>query len=237
MLQLQVFAPEAGLQNPSPFGMKAVALMQMSGLEYQLVAGDVRKSPKGKMPVLVDGDKTIPDTAHIQAHLETVHGIKFDAGLKPEQLAIAHAFRHLGEDSLYWAITYSRWIENGDIVREALFGAVPAIARKFVFSMVQKQVRRALHGHGLGRHSSEEIYRFAATDLKAIADFLGDKDFMFGSRPTSIDASLYAMLSNAAMPDFDTPLGDELNSHKSLLDYMLRFNKKYNIGGWIEQGG
>jgi len=235
MLELQVFAPDAGLQNPSPFGMKAIALMQMSALEYRLVAGDVRKSPKGKMPVLVDGEVTIPDTAHIQSHLENKYKINFDGGLSSEQLAIAHAFRHLGEDSLYWAITYSRWVENGDIVREALFGAVPSIARRFVFSMVQKQVRAALHGQGLGRHSAKEIYHFAATDLKSIANYLGDKDFLFGSEPASIDASLYAMLSSAIMPPFETPLREEISSHKNLLAYILRFNKKYRIGGWVAQ--
>ncbi len=235
MLELQVFAPDAGLQNPSPFGAKAVALMQMSGLEYRLVAGDVRKSPKGKMPVLVDGNREIADTAHIQQYLENERGIEFDAGLTDEQLAIAQAFRHLGEDSLYWAITYSRWIENGDIVREALFGAVPALMRNFVFSMVKKQVKAALHGQGLGRHSAGEIYQFGAADLSAIAVFLGDKDFMFGQKPSSIDASLYGMLSNIAIPAFDTPLRDELNSHENLLAYMLRFNKKYQIGGWVLQ--
>ncbi len=236
MLKLQVFAPEAGLQNPSPFGMKAIGLMQMSGLEYRLVAGDVRKSPKGKMPVLIDGNKVIPDTAHIQAYLETAHNIKFDVGLGGEQLAIAQAFRHLSEDSLYWAITYSRWMENGPIVREALFGNVPAIARNLVFFMVQKQIKNALHGQGLGRHSPMEIYRFAAMDLISIENYLGNKDFMFGSTATSIDASIYAMLSSIAMPAFDTPLKDQLKSCKSLLDYMVRFNRKYQIGGWVEQG-
>ena len=38
-------------------------------------------------------------------------------------------------------------------------------------------------GHGLGRHSDDEIYEFGKSDLKSLSDLLGKKDYFFGKEP------------------------------------------------------
>jgi hypothetical protein len=38
-------------------------------------------------------------------------------------------------------------------------------------------------GHGLGRHSTEEIYDFGKSDLRAINEYLADKEYFFGKEP------------------------------------------------------
>ncbi len=153
MLVLQIFPPALDLKSPSPFSMKAIAMMQMSGLDYELKPSDPRKTPKAKLPVLNDGEKSIPDSTHIFAHLKKAHGFDPDNALSTEQLAIAEAFRRLIEEHLYWVLVHSRWIENGDTIRRVFFAPVPALMRKFVFKMVVKQVKSSLHGQGMGRHT------------------------------------------------------------------------------------
>ena len=229
MLSLIVFPPAMGLKSPSPFSMKAIALMQMSGLKYKTKPGDPRKAPKKKLPVLIDGNKTIPDSAHIQAYLETEKGIEFDTGLSAEQLAIAQSFRALCEDRLYWVGVYIRWIENADYAKQEFFGAVPALMRSFVFNMVQKQVRNSLHGQGMGRHSADDIHAFGAADTKAISDYLGDKDFFFGDTPSSIDAVIFAAITNALVPAIASPLKKATSSHPNLVAYHTRFIERFDM--------
>ena len=76
MLILHTFGPAFGLPDPSPFCMKAMALLKMSGLEHQCVSGDPRKAPKGKLPCLVDGDATIADSTFIRWHLEEKYALR-----------------------------------------------------------------------------------------------------------------------------------------------------------------
>ncbi len=78
MLTLQIFGPAFGLPDPSPFAMKGEMLLKLAGVDYRTEAGDVRKAPKGKFPVLIDGDTTVPDSTFIRFHLEDRHGIDFD---------------------------------------------------------------------------------------------------------------------------------------------------------------
>jgi len=228
MLILKIFPSAVGLKSPSPFSMKAIALMEMSGLAYKTKSADSRKTAKKKLPVLIDQEKEIPDSTHIQAHLENAHKIDFDKGLSEEQLAIGEAFRRLNEEHLYWVLVYSRWVENSDIVRDHFFGSIPSLIRKFVFAMVLKQVKEALFGHGMGRHTRDEIYQFGAADLKAISEYLGDKDYFFGDTPTSIDASLSAMITNIVMPPLESPLKQAALSHDNLVAYHERCMKKFN---------
>ena len=207
MLSLIVFPPAMGLKSPSPFSMKAIALMQMSGLKYKTKPGDPRKAPKKKLPILIDGSTQVPDSTHIQAYLEQQKSIDFDGNLNSEQLAIAQSFRALCEDRLYWVGVYFRWMENAQYTKQEFFGAVPALMRNFVFNAVQKQVRISLHGQGMGRHTSQEILAFGRADFKAISDYLGDKSYFFGDTPSSIDAVIFAALINNLVPKTAGPAG------------------------------
>ncbi len=231
MLTLIVFPPAMGLKSPSPFSMKAIALMQMSGLKYKIKAGDPRKAPKKKLPILIDGNKTIPDSTHIQAYLEKELGVDFDSWMNPEQMAIAQSFRCLCEDHLYWVGVYVRWIENADYAKAEFFGKVPPLMRNFVFNMVQKQVRTALFGQGMGRHTSKEIHAFGATDIKAITDFLGEKPFFFGDTPGSIDAVIFATLINNLVPKTPFPPEGSVRSYPNLVAYCERFNERFDMPG------
>lgn len=47
MLTLHTFGPAAGVKSPSPFGLKAEALLAMSGLDFKASRGNPLKSPKG----------------------------------------------------------------------------------------------------------------------------------------------------------------------------------------------
>jgi glutathione S-transferase len=227
MLTLLTFKPALGVRSPSPFTMKADALLAMSGLAYQRKFGDVRKAPKGKYPVLVDGDRTIPDSSHIQRYLETEKGIEFNKGLDAQQMAIALAVQRMLENHLYFVSTHFRWIENPDLTREALFADVPSLLRRPIFGLVQGKVKKALDLHGIGRHSPEEILAFGTQDIDTVATLLGDKAYFFGSHATAIDACIFGFLEGIINGTIDTPLKRHARSHANLVSFCDRFRARY----------
>jgi glutathione S-transferase len=230
MLTLLTFKPALGVRSPSPFTMKADGLLAMSGLAYQRKFGDVRKAPKGKYPVLVDGDRIIPDSSHIQRYLENEKGIVFNRGLDAHQLATALAVQRMLENHLYFISTYFRWIENPDLTREALFADVPSLLRRPIFGLVQGTVKKALHLHGIGRHSPEEILAFGTQDIDAVATLLGDRDYFFGSAATAIDACIFGFVEGIINATIDTPLQRHARNHANLVSFCDRFRARYFDG-------
>jgi glutathione S-transferase len=227
MLKLHVIQPAFGLRAASNFSVKAMALLNMAGLPYETVVMTPNKGPRGKLPVLVDGGKVIPDSTHIQSHLEKKHGRTFDNGLSPRDLADAEAYRKLGEEHLYWAISYVRYFDHPNVAREAIFGTVPRPIRGLVFGMIRRMVRKSLHGHGLGRHTPEEIHALGVRDVSAIAARIGDGPFFFGDTPRSIDAALYPLLESIAVPNMPGPLRNSVINTPTLMRYIKRCDEAF----------
>lgn len=219
MLRLHVFAPAMGTISPSPFSVKSLLLLQMSGLPYTRVAGDPRKAPKSKLPVLEDDGQMIPDSQAIQAHLAQAHGFDADAHLSDRQRAEAAALRHLVEDHLYWCLVYSRWIDSPGATREAFFAALPLLLRRPVFGMVRRQVAQALYGQGMGRHAKDEIYAMGEEALATLALLLGTGPYVFGDRPGNIDTVVFGLLENLIPAELDTPLATAARAHDGLVRY------------------
>ena len=225
MLTLLTFNPALGTHTPSPFTMKADALLAMSGLPYNREYGDLRKMPRNKLPVLRAGTTLIPDSAHIQSYLETEHGILFDDVLSAGDRSTAAAFRAMIEHHLYFLAMHFRWMEHGDAIKQAFFGQVPAILRGFIFDRVLKDVKKTLYLQGLGRHTRDELIEFQCRDLQALAIQLGDKPYLLGDRPTSVDASAYGLLHNLIDCELDTPGKSEAGRHENIFAYCDRFRQ------------
>ena len=223
MLVLQSFPPILGLRSPSPFTVKAEALLAMSGLPYRIErVSDPRKAPRGKLPVLVDGERTIPDSAHIQTHLEREHGVDFDGWLSPQERARATAYRRLVEDHLYFIAGNMRWNMHPDAVRDSYFKDIPALIRPLIFRGMLRGVNKGYREMGLGRHTEAEQSAFAREDIDAIATELGDRPFFLGDRPASIDASIYGALHQALDCELRTPVTNHAERHPNLRAYVDR---------------
>ena len=227
MNTLLTFKPALGTECPSPFGVKAEALLKMSKLPFTKEFGDILKAPRKKYPVLRTGPdgQLIPDSAHIQAHLENSHGINLDASLTGPQKAVAAGFRRLIEHHLYFLNMHFRWHEHGDAIKNAFFREVPAPLRGFIFRKVQKTIFNLLHLQGLGRHSRDELIEFSREDLAAISEQLADNPYFMGDKPSSIDASLYGALHNIIECELNTPVKALAMQHQNLVDYCPRFRQ------------
>ncbi len=225
MLELQTYIPAFGSPSASPFGAKAIALLNMAGAKYTIKFGaDPRKAPKQKLPVLIDGDQTIADSDFIRAHLEKTHNIDFDAGLSKPERATSRALIRMVEEHLYFALVCDRWLndDNWEHVRATFFGKIPALVRGVITNRIRKYARAQATAQGMARHSVDEQLARADKDITAITDFLGDKPFLFGKNPTAADASVIPMLKAIAGSPMPTKLSTRVNNDVVLAAYLER---------------
>lgn len=224
MITLYTFGPNFDLPDPSPFVTKADILLKMSGLDYQTSTKGFSRAPKGKLPYIKDDGVNVADSMHIRWHLETKHGIDFSAGLSDQQKATSWAFERMCEEHLYWAIVHGRWSNDDNFNKgpRQFFSAVPAPLRPLVVAKVRRDIKRNLWGHGLGRHTDDEIAQHAHADLKAISDFLGENPWLMGVDPTAGDATVFAFVASAMAEFFDGPVGEAARSFGNLVAYRDR---------------
>ena len=230
MIKLFQFAPAFGLPNASPFCMKMETYLRMAGLPFELVnSGDVMKAPKHKLPYIDDGGTVVADTTFIIEYLKGRYGDPLDAALSPLERALATAFQRLIEENLYWAVVQTRWADDAGWARTrvAFFGAMPAPLRWFVPALARRGVLGEMRGHGMGRHTAQEIYAIGCRDVTAIADFLADKPFMLGEQPTSLDATAHAFLANLLWAPVDSPIRRHALARPTLEAYCQRMRARY----------
>jgi len=229
MITLYTFGPAFGLPDPSPFVTKAETLLKMAGLPYRTDTGGFSKAPKGKLPYIDDDGARVADSTFIRWHIEKKYGFDFDRGLSPDQRAVAWAFEKMVEDQLYWALLHSRWMDDANFEKgpSYFFRKIPAPLRPLVVAMIRRQVRRNLHGHGMGRHSEAGIAALGTRSIDAVADYLGAKPYFMGAEPSGVDAAIFAFGASALCPVFESPLRDAATRHDNLKRHVGRMTARY----------
>ncbi len=229
MITLYTFGPAFAQADPSPFVIKTLTLMKMSGLEHNVEAADVRKAPKSKLPYIDDNGKRIADSSFIKMHLESAHGVDFSAGYSEQELAIGWALEKMLEDHLYWIVVDARWMDDENFNKgpRQFFDKMPAPLRPLIVWMVRKEIRRNLWGQGLGRHTAAELQQLAEKDFAAAASILGDKPYLLGDRPCGFDATCYGFISSALVPMFDHPTVASAKHHDNLVAYCERMRAQF----------
>lgn len=226
MITLHAFGPALGLPDPSPFVRKTMLQLVMSGLPFRVSTGfaGFRKAPKGKLPWIDDDGVAVADSAFIRRHLETAHGIDFDAGYDAHERAVAFAVERMLEEHFYFAGVYYRWIHPPAwaVAKPAMFARMPALLRAVVPELGRRKAATMLQAQGMGRHSPDEIVRLADADLAAVEAILGDKPFLLGDRPCGADCTVAAFTATASVPPYASPLKDAVLARPRLIAHRDR---------------
>lgn len=219
-----------GLPSISPFCLKLDLYLRIVDVPFRTVVdGTPFRGPKGKLPWAEHDGKKIADSGFVIEYVERTFGRDANAGLSAAERAVAHALRRLIEENLYWAMVYDRWVveENWQIFRDVVLGEVPSLVRPIIAPIARRGVRGQLKGHGIGLHSQEEIHAIGCRDIAAIADFLGDKPFIMGEKPTEVDAVAYGLLPNIMNVPLTSPIKDAGLQRANLVAWVERVRARY----------
>jgi glutathione S-transferase len=213
-----------GLPEISPYVTKTEVQLRMAGLAYEKRVGRREDSPKGQVPYIDAGGARIADSTFIRGFLERTYGIDFDEGLSPEQRATAWAVERMMENHFSWTQARERWLEPANFAKGPahFFDGMPDAVR----DGVQAEVQRRLHGT-IGKHSDLETVALGVRSLAAIAALLGDRPFLFGSRPCGADATVFAMLAATLTPFFDGELKRRAEGFGTLVAYVDRLMARF----------
>jgi glutathione S-transferase len=232
MIKLYTFPMAFGLRNVSPFCLKVEMALAHLGLESEIVLeSDPRKSPKGKLPYIVEESITLADSELIFEYLDEKTGGGLYGDLTGEEQARGLAFTRLAEDHLYWIMVASRWLDDDWFgnVREGFFGTLPPLVKQLASAIARRQVVKTYELHGLGKHSLEEQAGFALRDFQALAAALDSTEYIAGSRLTVYDFGVASLL--AGMYDQQPPcwINNIAADFPTLQDYAQRIQQEVGV--------
>jgi glutathione S-transferase len=207
MLTLYSYPELFGVADNNPFGLKVYAFLKLGGLEFRHEhIFDASKAPRGQLPYLADGDRTIGDSDTIIAYLIGKYGLTIDAGLTSAQRDTDLLVRRMLDD-LYWVMSYSRWKDDRfwPLFRDAILRTHPSVTLEGMEAARAYNFQR-YHYQGIGRYEPDAAYARGLADLAVLADLIPATGFVFGAKPTSIDAGIYGFTANIYFYEIDTPL-------------------------------
>ncbi|MEQ8735683.1 MAG: glutathione S-transferase family protein [Rhodospirillaceae bacterium] len=226
------FKPVMGLPDPSPFCFKLETYLRMAGIDYTVADDKRKKAPTGKRPFIIDEDgKVMADSGLIIDSLEAKNGYPIDGKLTLSERAENLAFQRLMDEHLYWTLVYGRWIDPAGVrewtpfMKDVL--GVPGFVLKLLKPVAQRIVGNQLKGHGMGRHSPKVIFEMGISDIRALAHWLGQKEWGFGGQPTTFDASLSAYVGEIIAQPWNNPLTIETRKHRNLVAHFERMMTRY----------
>ena len=133
-------------------------------------------------------------------------------------------------------LAYYIWMSDYAVTTcDKHLGNLPFPFKQFVCWNIQRNIRKQLHGHGMGRHTEKEIYGIAERDLQAVSSILGRKSFLFGSeKPCLADAALFAFVAVATWECPDSPHAKFLKSELINLERHAERMKELFFPDWNE---
>jgi len=193
----------------SPYCLKVETWLRLAGLKYENVDHKMKyKSKKGQLPfVEVNGDE-IADSAFIIRQLGEKYNTDLDAGLTAEQRLVAHANISMIENHFAWVVKAVSHMDpefqlnayKTDL-RQLIPLPLPTPILNLLFKRRFKLAAKKVRAHGIGVHKPEEIQEFGQNDLQVLHELLGDKDFFFGDKPTTLDVVAFANLAQLVYMD------------------------------------
>jgi len=233
MIKVYGFGPSFGLPDPSPFVVKVANYLRMIDIPFELLPGNTRTAPKGKLPYIDDGGTVVSDSSFVIDYLRKKYK-DLDVGVSAHERALATAYKSMLEEHLYFVMVTQRWKEDRgfEILKTGLIGTlqkggVPGFAVSFVSNLIRKQVIKTVNAQGMGRHSPSEIEEMAVTMLDSVSELLGDHKYFLGEVPRSVDATVFAFLWLILGAPYEGRVKQHTQSKANLVAYTEQMKAQY----------
>ena len=185
---------------------------------------DASSAPRGQLPYIVDDGEAIGDSDTIIAHLIRKYGLEIDDGLTARQRDTGHMITRMLND-LYWVMSYSRWQDEQfwPAFRDALRREHPRLTEEGLRKAQEFNSQRYYY-QGIGRYAPAAAYEHGLKDLRVLANLVPASDFLFGPKPTSVDAGIYGFIANIYFYPISTPLRQVVASHTNLVRHCIEIH-------------
>ncbi|XP_078069801.1 failed axon connections homolog isoform X2 [Mustelus asterias] len=218
----------------SPAGSCCISLTRIASNQNYF---DGKLSPQGKMPWIEYNHQKVSGSEFIIDFLQDKLGVNLNKHLDSGERAVSRAITKMMEEHFYWAIVYCQWIDNLHETRKILSvsGPFSGFLKWILCHLTRGIVKREMYGQGIGRFSKEEIYTLMEKDMRSLSVILGDKKYIMGPRPSTVDAAVFGQLAQAmwTLPGTrpERLIRDEL---VNLAMYCERIKRKF-WPEWIEE--
>lgn len=219
----------------SPFCTKIELFLKTYKLPYEnKYVMNPQKAPYGKLPYIVDQGESIPDSDEVIKYLIKKYHLPSENDLSEEQKAIHHALEVMINENLYWVMIYDRWIDERGLnqTKDLYFSQVPKILRSYIAGMVSRNMKKEMHGHGIGRHPSAVIQRKGIEDLKSISNLISDKKLLGNNNLCKADATTFSFLYNFIYTSYESESISFAKSQQNLKNYVDHIFNHY----WKQHG-
>ncbi len=215
--------------SPSPFPIKLETFLRIAGIKYEN-DHEYWRSKKGKSPWITVNGTDVADSQLIIEYLKKNLKKDINSHLSVEDAALSRAFQVTVDERFYWCVAIDRYVfDKGAHFHNVVYFGIP----KFLFKALMKfefvpGMKKMAHGHGIGRHSVDEIKKIALDDIRAFGNYLGTKSYLFGDAPTEADCSLFGMLCMViyCVPE-DNFMKVEVENHPNLVQFTERMKEQY----------
>jgi len=234
VVYLYQFPRSPVIPSMSPFCLKLETWLRMADINYENVdCSPWTRSKEGLLPfVELDGKQYCDSSLIINELGKRLNKDALESNIPADQKGAAHAFERMLENCTLWSYITIRY---GEKMNES-FSEKTVVPTKHLFQLqlmifrwtYKKKIAKRMHGHGIGRHSRDDIVAIGLDDLRALSAFLGGKKFICGDQPCLVDAGLFGCLAQFAYFPVVTPHTELIKSEcQNLQKYCDRIKDRY----------
>ncbi|TMS34652.1 hypothetical protein L596_002197 [Steinernema carpocapsae] len=211
VVYLYQFPRSPVVPNLSPFCLKVETWLRAHDITYEVVATNTMRSSNGLLPFVELNGKQIADSQMIIIELEKQ--FKVQSKLSKEQEGISRAVDRLVDGNTFYAIIYSKIVENGHklLSQEVSGFPIPGFLTGILGYLFGQKILARIHAHGIGKFPPGVIYDQVRRDLAAVDGIRGDKPFICGEEASIADFTLFGHLASCYFLPFDQPVKDMLD--------------------------
>ncbi|XP_014276155.1 metaxin-1 isoform X2 [Halyomorpha halys] len=231
---IEIWPGDWGLPTIDLECLKILALVKFSGKEYKIkVSKNPYWTPNGTLPVVSHGKHVFHDYDEVMSYLR-IKNVSPDHGLSTVEEADSLAYTYMVKEKLFPALQYIWWLDEKNYIGLTRPWYCKVIPLPFNFYYPQRFVtnaRKTVQAVCEAETISEienKLYSDAEKCLTSLSVKLGEKDFMFGAHPTSLDAVVFAYLAPLLKAPFkNSILQNHLKSCTNLQKFVSRICQRY----------
>ncbi|MEM8562490.1 MAG: glutathione S-transferase family protein [Pseudomonadota bacterium] len=195
----------------SPFNDKVKGQLYHKGINFEERFWGItelkqvkRFNPTGKLPVLEHDGRYICDSTDIVHYIESAFPEKPMIPRDQRLAGLMHAIEDWADESLYFYEMHLRFTTPGNAERnmQRFAERENAFIRWLMPKVGPRSIRKTTYAQGVGRKSLEQLLLDVERHTKAVADMLGENDWLLGEGVTLADLAVYCMFK--ALADVDT---------------------------------